>query len=304
MNSTNKKPPQTRGILQPVNRPSELTPKNRPGVAQLKTGVSAQSSKQPVAPPVYRPQTKPKAVQTKVAGTRAKGHPVGPPVYAPQRVPVVLQRKKIDGPQTSPGQQTDKTINSLALTGSKINSEAKAFYRNLPAGLVQRTTKEIAQGSSRVKAGVPAPPTIRIVQLAKRIKMREKLAKQGDQIDTHQLEANWNAMRAAPPAGIEMEAPQADFWEFTVTAGGHEYSCHISFHGLFSLPHVTVITEDGKVNYWCQVSSGVAGVPVISDAPKKVLDKEKKGSKMISNLPQAIKAPIINFLGLLYANTC
>ncbi len=64
MNSTNKKPPAARGT------PSHA-PQTKPVVAQLKTGVSAQSVKQPVAPPVYRPQPAPKVMQRKLASVAA-----------------------------------------------------------------------------------------------------------------------------------------------------------------------------------------------------------------------------------------
>src|SRR5215211_819670 len=71
MNSTNKKSPGARGIPQPFNRPAGRATQNRSGVAQLKTGVPAQSVKQIVAPPVYRPQPTPKVLQTKMANVAA-----------------------------------------------------------------------------------------------------------------------------------------------------------------------------------------------------------------------------------------
>src|SRR5262245_51823886 len=63
----------------------------KPVVAQLKSGVPAQNIKRPVAPPVYRPQTVPKGLQTKRSpnqGTQ-KGQPprqpVAPSVYRPEQ---------------------------------------------------------------------------------------------------------------------------------------------------------------------------------------------------------------------------
>jgi hypothetical protein len=95
MNSINKKSPGARGIPQPFNRQAGHAPQFKPGVAQLKTAVSAQSVKRPVAPPVYRPQAKLVGVQAKMAGSaQLKTHPVAPPVYKPQPVPKVLQTKK------------------------------------------------------------------------------------------------------------------------------------------------------------------------------------------------------------------
>ena len=96
------------------------SPQRKPGVAQLKTAVSAQSVRQPVAPPAYRPQpvprvlqkksaigphTKPIAIQPKMAGSsQVNNRPVAPPVYKPQPVPKVLQTKMAAG-QHSPAVQ-------------------------------------------------------------------------------------------------------------------------------------------------------------------------------------------------------
>src|SRR6476660_2882412 len=82
MNSTNKKSPGARGIPQPFNRPTAHALQTRPVVAQLKTGVPAQSVKQPVAPPVYRPQPMPKVLQRKMVNVAAN---VEPPVALPVR---------------------------------------------------------------------------------------------------------------------------------------------------------------------------------------------------------------------------
>ena len=87
---------------QPRGRPQPF----KPGVAQTKNTVSAQSVKRPVAPPVYRPHSKPNAVQQKNAvkqktahPSSVKAHPSAPPVYRPQPTPKVLQAKAAGGPQ-------------------------------------------------------------------------------------------------------------------------------------------------------------------------------------------------------------
>jgi len=64
MNSTNRKPPA-----------APHAPHAKPVVVQLKTGVSAQSVKQPVAPPVYRPQPAPQVMQRKLANVAANAEP-------------------------------------------------------------------------------------------------------------------------------------------------------------------------------------------------------------------------------------
>jgi len=67
--------------------------KKSPGARHISTGVSAQSVKRPVAPPVYRPKTAANAAQPKMAnGVVNRKLPVAPPVFRPQ-VPRVLQTK-------------------------------------------------------------------------------------------------------------------------------------------------------------------------------------------------------------------
>lgn len=89
----------------------------KPGAVQLKMAMAPQVKKQPVAPPVYRPQTAPRVLQGKlVNGQRTvnsqpgrpgamqlkmaiapqvKKQPVVPPVYRPQAAPRVLQGKLV-----------------------------------------------------------------------------------------------------------------------------------------------------------------------------------------------------------------
>jgi hypothetical protein len=102
MKSINKKAPGARGIPQTFNRPAGQVPQFKPVVAQLKTRVSSQSVKRPVAPPVFRPQPTPKVAQPKLTTeTVNRRPPIAPPVYRPQPVPKVLQTKKslIQSPQ-------------------------------------------------------------------------------------------------------------------------------------------------------------------------------------------------------------
>lgn len=94
MNPSNKKRPGARAVPQPFDLQSGRAPRNKPTVAQPKTGVSAQGFKSPVAPPVYRPQATPKAVQPKTAnGALNRKPPVAPPVYHPQAKPTAAQAK-------------------------------------------------------------------------------------------------------------------------------------------------------------------------------------------------------------------
>lgn len=90
----NKKVAAVKVIPQSFNRQTGHAHQPKPVVAQLKTGVSAQSVKSPVAPPAYRPQPTPRAVQPQMAHGRVnRTMAVAPPVYRPQPVPRVLQTK-------------------------------------------------------------------------------------------------------------------------------------------------------------------------------------------------------------------
>src|SRR5947209_15804610 len=89
----------------PLSPASSQKTSNRPPIQQKRTT--------PVAPPVYRPQPAPRALQPKAAAPQAKKAPVAPPVatkgvpaappaYRPQPTPKVLQRKTAISQQPSP----------------------------------------------------------------------------------------------------------------------------------------------------------------------------------------------------------
>jgi hypothetical protein len=85
----------------PFNQPQRPPIQNKPRIVQLKTGVAPTTIKQPVAPPVYRPQPAPHCVQAKMPHpAHVKTQPVAPPVYRPQPLPKVMQTKTAVGPQT------------------------------------------------------------------------------------------------------------------------------------------------------------------------------------------------------------
>lgn len=112
-----KKSPGASRISPSVNRKLDHAPQIRPVTAQLKTGISAQSIKRPVAPPVYRPNTTtPNAAQPKMAnGVVNRKLPVAPPVYRPEA-------KKIVQPKIISQQQ--KIANSVQL----ITAKRTAFH--------------------------------------------------------------------------------------------------------------------------------------------------------------------------------
>src|SRR6266852_2640465 len=111
MNRTNKKSLGARGISWPFNRQAGHASQIKPLVAQLKTGVPAQSGKRPVAPTVYRPQVTPKAVQPKRANDALNRKPPGaPPIYRPQQVPKVLQTKTASARCLQVGQSLGRPV--------------------------------------------------------------------------------------------------------------------------------------------------------------------------------------------------
>ncbi|HJR08854.1 MAG TPA: hypothetical protein VJ842_16460 [Pyrinomonadaceae bacterium] len=121
MNSTNKKSPEARGISQPFKQQVGRAHQIKPGVAQLKTGVSAQSIKQPVAPPAYRPQATPNAAQPKMAnGAVNRTPPVAPPVYRPQQAPKVLQTKSSSAQNSQAGQAPRRPVAPTAYRPQQV----------------------------------------------------------------------------------------------------------------------------------------------------------------------------------------
>src|SRR5215213_603405 len=69
---------------------------HKPGVMQPQMAMASRMNRQPVAPPVYRPQSSPKTVQAKTTHPAQPNRkpPVAPPAYRPQVVPKVLQTKQ------------------------------------------------------------------------------------------------------------------------------------------------------------------------------------------------------------------
>lgn len=84
-------------------------------VAQPKIATGQQIRKQPVAPPVYRPQSIPKVLQRKAAVIQspveqAKHGSAAPTPYCPQPTPKVLQTKTVGSPQAQIAQPGRKPV--------------------------------------------------------------------------------------------------------------------------------------------------------------------------------------------------
>lgn len=94
-----------KGIQQQFKPQAVQTRPHMPSVVQSKNAPAAPNVRRPVAPPVYRSQSKLNAMQQKTAHpSQIKTHPVAPPVYRPQPTPKVLQTKAAMKQQPSVGQ--------------------------------------------------------------------------------------------------------------------------------------------------------------------------------------------------------
>ena len=142
-------------------------------VAQCKTAVSAQSSRRPVAPPVYRPQSAPNVLLKKV--------PVAPPVYRPQPAPKVLQKKSspVSKPETPNARAQKPSAPPVYRPDAKKIVQPKAISllkkadqkRTVPPGIAFRVKPPV------LRTKVPQPATIQraVVQRAKRDMLEYKL---------------------------------------------------------------------------------------------------------------------------------
>lgn len=101
-----------RPVAPPVYRPQP-----KPVAVQTKTAFHSATAngikaKSPAAPPVYRPQPLPRCLQLKTAGNNqrltsgAQARPVAPPAYRPQPTPVVLQLRAATKKQPHAGHAT------------------------------------------------------------------------------------------------------------------------------------------------------------------------------------------------------
>lgn len=129
MNSANKRPAGVGAVPQRLNQQAGRAP--------------AQSVRKPAAPPAFRPQVMPKAVQPKMAGGAPnRKTPAAPPVYRPQQAPKVLQAKSPSGRSPQTGQARPQPV-------------APPVYRPEAKSLVQ------PKAVSQLRQPPTAPPVYR-----------------------------------------------------------------------------------------------------------------------------------------------
>jgi hypothetical protein len=161
MNSTNKRLPGARGIPQPFHRQAGYTPQIKPGVAQQKIAVSAQSAQRPIAPPVYRPQQVPQVLQTKSSSApsphagQAPCRRVGSPAYRPE-VKRPIQQTRIAQPKTASAAEAHRRPNAHPV--HRPQQSQNSVTGTLPAA--QRGKSPHVQGSAGLKVGMMRQQTI------------------------------------------------------------------------------------------------------------------------------------------------
>src|SRR5215510_3605899 len=107
-------------------------------VAQLKTGVSVQSIKRPVAPPVYRPQPVPKVLQTK-SSLPPRPHsvpqqPIAPPVYRPEQKRITQLKTATPFRNSGVAQASKSGFGAALAGGAAAGAAAGSFAAGVGAG--------------------------------------------------------------------------------------------------------------------------------------------------------------------------
>jgi hypothetical protein len=125
---------------------------------------SLQMKKQPVAPPVYRPQPAPKCLQPKMAVSsppainQSKRLPVAPAAYRPQPLPKVLQMKR---PAGQPAQTSPLDRKPIAPGGNHAQPQP---------GVLQRKQQSVPERSfSKQTESRPGAPALNRPQTAPNI---------------------------------------------------------------------------------------------------------------------------------------
>lgn len=161
---SNKKSTPASGAPLPFNRQAGTARQLKPMVAQLKTGVSAQSVNRPSAPPVYRPQAVPRVLQTKrSAGQSPQSlqpprQPVAPPVYRPeakrilQPKAIVLQQRPLTAAPVAQSKMASAAQADPLPKRSPV-SRPQSTVSYFPGGTVQRAKKPRGGGGGKKSSG-------------------------------------------------------------------------------------------------------------------------------------------------------
>ena len=177
----NQKPTVLKDIPQPLNGQAGSVRQFKAVVAQLKTPVSAQSVRGPVAPPVYRPQPVPKVLQTKSSAAlipqrlQTPRQPVAPAVYRPRSSPKVVLPKMTNAagnrkPSMAPRVQLPQPTPKVLQTKRWPAQFPPVVHHAHSIPKVVQTKKVINQPAPAVKPGAT-------VQLASRSRGKSEVLK-------------------------------------------------------------------------------------------------------------------------------
>ncbi len=140
--------PEAGGLMRNPKQPHQF----KSTVTQRKTAVSAPTRKQPIAPPVYRPQAKP---------LLQKKQFTAPPVYRPLSVPKVLQTRQINPAiQKKETVQPSKPSASRPLPVTKVAAANSKINASLAANLTPHHLRPNALAIQRTEAKKIAPPKV------------------------------------------------------------------------------------------------------------------------------------------------
>ncbi len=155
---TRQPQPHSAGIMQPKMAmplqtkqpvaPPVYRPQQTPNALQPKVANGAVKHNPPSAPPVYRPRSKPQIVRQKAAvASQMRTSPVAPPAYRPQPVPDVLQAKIAQATPTA----AQPKANAVRLAAPAVHQHQKGA----------QSVQSKMESGAQVKKSPVAPPVYR-----------------------------------------------------------------------------------------------------------------------------------------------
>lgn len=166
MNSKKKSTP-ARDAFKPLDRRVGSAQQFKPAVAQLKAPVSVQSSKPPVAPPVYRPQPLPRVLQAKMmvqpkTVSQARTLIPSPSGFGPtpyRNMGLIVQRA--EDPDWEPGSSSDmETVDDESSADQEIPLTSPAQIANWQTGAALGFAQGWRIGIESERVQLPQQPTL------------------------------------------------------------------------------------------------------------------------------------------------
>ncbi|HEY0764071.1 MAG TPA: hypothetical protein VGD61_16970 [Pyrinomonadaceae bacterium] len=134
-------------------------------IAQSKNPASALSVKQPVAPPIYKPQLRPLIAERKTMQlTLHKSPPVAPPAYHPRSVPQVSQMKNNVGRQAKNGLMP-RGVNNQPQRSEVLQRKASLAVRHASSTIQRASSYASEARAMAVDAGARLEAKVEWVDL-------------------------------------------------------------------------------------------------------------------------------------------